>query len=321
LASGVALCEELGDRQRLASALSSQGCWTRIHADYAEGTALLDRALSLARDAADPGLIGWVLQATALSADLRREDERKRARLAAVESIRLDRQTGDALTAAITHWPLGLTALYDRDFPAARQAFATYRDGARAAGDTGGVAVALTLLGDAELVAGDLPAAAPFYQESLALWRDLGVFSARLAHVLCGLGDVALTERDLAAARTCFEESLATAHEAGALGGLARALEGLGRIAALQVRPERAARLCGAAETLRLRAGPGRARDLETHLAYLLPPARATLSTQIQESAWTEGRTMTLEEAVAYALEAQPAAGDGARRGRPPPDA
>lgn len=46
-------------------------------------------------------------------------------------------------------------------------------------GDTGGVAVALTLLGDVARVEGNLAAAAPCYQESLALWRDLGVFSAR----------------------------------------------------------------------------------------------------------------------------------------------
>jgi predicted ATPase/class 3 adenylate cyclase/tetratricopeptide (TPR) repeat protein len=304
LATAVALYEQLGDRQGLCSALTYLGGNTRVHASYVEGTALLDRALALARDLADPRLVANVLGVTALSADLQLDEERRRTRLAADETIRLHRQVGDEFLAAQTHWPLGLAALYEREYAAAREAFAVYRDGARAARDTFGVAVALTLLGDVARVEGDLPAAAPLYQESLAMWCDLGVFSAWLAHTVGGLGEVALAARDLAAARAYFVEGLTSARQAGALAVLARNLEGVGRLAAAQGRPERAARLGGAAETLRRQAGPRRrGPDLETHLAPLLPPARLSLGAEIQAAAWAAGQAMTLEEAIAEALQ------------------
>lgn len=302
LATSVVLYEELGDRPGRVQALSSLGAWTRVHGQYTEGTALLRRALTLARELADSWLIGVVLALSAHSADLQRAEERQGARQAAEEGIRLLRQAGDTLIAAGLHWPLGLTALYARDDAAARHAFAIFRDDARALRDTTGVAFALTMLGDVARVEGELPAAAPFYQESLALWRELGVYTAPLAHALGGLGDVALAAGDKARAHACFVESLTTAQAAGALGQIARALEGLGRLAAAQGRPDRAARLGGAAETVREQAGPARPRDLEAHLVYLLPPDRVPLGAERHRTAWAAGQVMTLEQAIALAL-------------------
>jgi hypothetical protein len=85
------------------------------------------------------------------------------------------------------------------------------------------------------------------------------------------------------------------------------AATGLAGVAARQGQAERAARLFGAVETLRETMGvdvPSPAwralneRDLKD--------AREQLDAETFDAAWTEGRAMTLEEAVAEALAESP---------------
>jgi hypothetical protein len=69
--------------------------------------------------------------------------------------------------------------------------------------------------------------------------------------------------------------------------------------------PTRAARLMGAAEAVRedqeMPLEPVYRRDVYD---ALLASARAALDRESFAAAWAEGRTMSLEQAVAYALEA-----------------
>jgi hypothetical protein len=69
--------------------------------------------------------------------------------------------------------------------------------------------------------------------------------------------------------------------------------------------PTRAVRLAGAA--VALRAGPGQPVNLwsfsEAEVARWLEPARRAVGAQAAIVAWAEGQAMTLEQAVAYALE------------------
>jgi hypothetical protein len=72
--------------------------------------------------------------------------------------------------------------------------------------------------------------------------------------------------------------------------------------------PDRAARLLGAAQalrdTIRRRFSAGQARELDAEVALL----RAALGGPAFAAAWAEGRAMSLEQAVAYALDEQPSA-------------
>ena len=62
---------------------------------------------------------------------------------------------------------------------------------------------------------------------------------------------------------------------------------------------ERSARLFGAAEALGYQQAPAERALREPYLAA----ARSRLEEAAWEAAWAEGRAMTFEEAVAYALE------------------
>ena len=84
--------------------------------------------------------------------------------------------------------------------------------------------------------------------------------------------------------------------------GIGRCLDSLGWVASAQAQPTRAARLFGAAELLYERVGaaphpPWRAEH-ERHVAT----ARARLGDEAFAAAWSEGRDLSPDQAIAYAL-------------------
>jgi hypothetical protein len=70
--------------------------------------------------------------------------------------------------------------------------------------------------------------------------------------------------------------------------------------------PERAARLMGAAQALIDASGQMLPYDERIEYEQSLASARARLADEVAwQAAWQEGRAMTLEQAIAYALEPQ----------------
>jgi non-specific serine/threonine protein kinase len=74
-------------------------------------------------------------------------------------------------------------------------------------------------------------------------------------------------------------------------------------LAAAQQQPERAARLFGAAESLRERIGVPLHPDDQKEHDQKEAAAREALGEPAFSTTWEAGRAMTWEEAVAYALE------------------
>jgi hypothetical protein len=78
---------------------------------------------------------------------------------------------------------------------------------------------------------------------------------------------------------------------------------GLAGVAAAEGQPERAARLLGAAQALIENTdaviGPAERIEVERDLSAV----RTQVGEATFTSAWAEGRAMTLEQAIAYALE------------------
>jgi hypothetical protein len=93
------------------------------------------------------------------------------------------------------------------------------------------------------------------------------------------------------------------------LEGVVDTLEGLGGIAAATAAPPRAARLWGAADALRREIG--NARSVHESIAYerQVKAVRAILTAEAFDQAWDEGRAMSLDHAVRYALD-EPAGRD-----------
>src|SRR5207244_1410055 len=141
-----------------------------------------------------------------------------------------------------------------------------------------------------------------YFEQSLAISRELEDHWGT-AYSLDGLGLRALEQGDYVRANSLLEEGLALRRELGDKSGIARSLERLARAAGRQRQPVRAARLLGAAEALREK------EDIPIMPVDLLPheEAVAQARTQLDEAewdqAWKQGRTLAIEEAMAYALE------------------
>ena len=124
-----------------------------------------------------------------------------------------------------------------------------------------------------------------------------------VAASLLNLGAAEMQRGDHERAETLLREGLGLARDVGDKISLAEGLEYLAGTSGARGRGERAARLYGAAEVLRESLAapllPAERPFYERHLVA----SRSQLDETAWEAAWSEGRAMTMEDAVGYALE------------------
>ncbi|MFQ5796017.1 MAG: BTAD domain-containing putative transcriptional regulator [Candidatus Bipolaricaulia bacterium] len=233
-----------------------------------------------------------------------RQSDYEQATALLEESLALFQELGDKEGIAGSLNRLGLVACSEGDLGRAaalcEEALTLYRE----LGDKLGIADSILYLGHVAQYQDDLGRATALYEESLVLCRGLENKQG-IALSLFHLGNVAVGQGDLGRAVALYEESLILRQEIGDKGGIALCLEGLAGVACANGQPEQAARLFGAAEALREAIGFPLMPPDRTLLDYdrNVAAVRAELSEDAFEAAWTEGRAMTLEQAIAYALE------------------
>jgi tetratricopeptide (TPR) repeat protein len=177
-------------------------------------------------------------------------------------------------------------------------------------GDKQGIAKALVNLGVGAWYRGDYAAAQALFAEGLILMRDLGDGPGALgAHA--NLGFLAVEQCEYATAQAHFTESLRLARDIGDkllivynLVGLAAATIRIG--SATTVTPEdaqRATRLVAAAEAI-LSAMKGTMEpEVRSPCDRTIAAARIALDKEAFDAAWTQGRAMTMHQAITYARE------------------
>ena len=159
------------------------------------------------------------------------------------------------------------------------------------------------VLGSATVAQGDLDLAASRLEEAVAMCRELGNLRD-VSMALFNLGGIERNRGDAARASKAFEEGARISRELGDMLGIAYYVWMFGNVTARLGRPNRAARLWGAAEALREQMGMSFSRfDLATSgYERDLAAVRSALSEASFESAWAEGRAMSPERAIEYAL-------------------
>ena len=161
----------------------------------------------------------------------------------------------------------------------------------------------LSFASAASLSQGDIPRARQLAEKGLSLAREVGARDA-VYLTLHALATVARAEGDHERAARLFGEGLSLSAEVEDHSSLAYYLQGLAAIAASEDRSARAARLWGAAEALLERTeiiAYAHAPDRSLYQRQVAA-ARARLDEGMWAEAWQEGRAMTSEQAVAYAL-------------------
>lgn len=159
-------------------------------------------------------------------------------------------------------------------------------------------------LGRVAQIEGDFVQARRLHQESLRLFHQCKM-EGGFAQGNQSLGEIALAMGDATLATTHLINSLLISQKMGDRMGVAWCLAGLAGVSVLDEEPERAARLWGAAETLRqaIEARPAPAARV-TH-ERLMAQARKQLGEKVFAAAWAEGSALGMEEAIAYAKQGQ----------------
>jgi predicted ATPase/class 3 adenylate cyclase len=169
-------------------------------------------------------------------------------------------------------------------------------------GDKQGLAFCSLNLGLVAITHGDLGRAAKLTEEAVALFRELGS-RGDVSLSLNNLGWIAFLRNDLGKAVDLYKQSLALAWETGMYTVVLDDLVGFACMAGAQGDGVRAAQLCGAAEALHEATGYPRDPTSYAEMEPYLVSGRCQIHEAVWEKAWEEGRTMTLEETVSYALE------------------
>jgi len=287
-----------------AMALFAAGRLTAHWGDYVAGGARLEESVALWRELGDKrGLALALTYANGLGWVALYERRVAEARALFAEGVALWRELGDKWGLAKALWSLG--AAVRRDDPAAarpilEESVALFRD----VGDAWGLMDTRDQLGIVARAEGDYMQAGLLFEESLAISRETGNKGSR-ATSLRGLADVVQDQGDYRRALALYQESVALARRFEWKEGIAQCLVGIGGVASAVGQAERAARLLSAAETLldsiglSLAAWPEVRADFDRYVAA----ARAQLDEATFNAAWAEGRAMSLDQAIALALE------------------
>jgi predicted ATPase/DNA-binding SARP family transcriptional activator len=220
-------------------------------------------------------------------------------------SLALSRESETAFRAAGDDWGKAMTfqgigqATYCLGSPSV--ACALFQEGLKrteALGDRRNIAVFLGLLGTVALQQGDRRAAGRLLEESLAIHRGLGDawgIPAQLAR----LGLIAHAGGDHTAARERFTEAVAVRRQTGDRAGLAASLACFAGLALDEGSLRLAARLLGAAGSLRPRSHhpPLFYVEVTPHEEHAAA-ARAALGDREFEHAWNCGQAMTIDDAL-----------------------
>jgi non-specific serine/threonine protein kinase len=285
---------------RLAGALSR--LWiTRSYLD--EGRRWLETCLrSVAMSAARPRALRGLAILAMEQGDI------DRAADAAEEALDLDRTAGDEAGAALSMGLLADVVAFRGDLARASALYEETAEMALRRGDRLELAITLYNLGHVARLQGDTQTAEDRFEKSLAIFREVEDALGQAA-VLQSLVEVASESGDNHRAFSLLRVSIRFLKEIQYVSGLISSLDAQAGLMARLGQPEVAARLWGAYHALGKEIGLERAHPLEAASHdESVASVRALLGDQVFERAWATGASMTLDEAVDFALELHPAA-------------
>lgn len=233
------------------------------------------------------------------------------------EALRLARASRDNALLASALVGAGQAATALSDFERAEELLQESLELAREVGESRPICVALGSLASLYRASGHSSRARGIWQEQLPLMRSVGDrYSTAIS--LFGLAFSAIEEGQPEDAPLMLTEALALAQQLGYREGIAYFLEGAAAVAMFRSDPRGAAKLLGHMSAIHaeLRFKPlAEDERLNTHTAEA---ARVAVGEPAFATAFQEGENMTVEEALAYGVDAcRPAAAVSATAARP----
>lgn len=303
----LALYQRLEDERGIAWALRLQGnCALFRENDLERATVLFEQSLALAEEVDDKALMSRICQNLG-RATMHRGDYPGAIKLGE-KGLALARETGDRFAVGYLSFLLGMTAARQGNYAAAEafhlDALAVCRD-LKLEVNT---AKTLIPLGEAVRLQKKYDQAVRYYQEQIRLSQGIAGWETAYSTyslALVNLGHVAIRRGDPRSAAGLFRESIDIDKDINVGGDLVSwNLWGLGLVAAAVGRATQAARLYAVVDKM-LEANndelayPEDREDFRRDIASV----REQLGEGDFTAAWAEGRRMSPEEALAYALE------------------
>jgi predicted ATPase/DNA-binding winged helix-turn-helix (wHTH) protein len=270
-----------------------------VHGYPGEGRMWLERILAES-SGVDRALRAKAFQIAGMLACLQGHYQQAEALIA--ESLILFQALGDQDGIACALNGLGMLARDQGEGERARELITASLELRRALGDQLGIANTLVDLGWTAYCQDDCGRANELIEAGLTVFRELG-HRGGIATALGHLGQVACSQGDYMRARALLAESMALFRATGDRCGIAACLEAVAEIAGAQSQIAQAARLWGAAAATREAIGIPLAPVGRAHYEWQLTSVCAQLDPALWRDAWAEGRAMTMEQALAYALD------------------
>jgi predicted ATPase/class 3 adenylate cyclase len=196
---------------------------------------------------------------------------------------------------------LGTLATNQKDYGSAQQYYEASLVIQRELGNRRGIAAALNNLGNIANYQGEPATSRPYHEESLEIARAMcdpfGIYIN-----LLNLGEVNFIAKEYHAAGVMWRECLAIVVEHTIKFYIPWALMALAGLIAVTDTPLNAARIWGVLERLKEEAGGILPIQFKEKVDSQVPAARAALNDDAAfDAAWKEGRSMSLEQAIALA--------------------
>ncbi|MBI1742495.1 tetratricopeptide repeat protein [Candidatus Acetothermia bacterium] len=298
LEKAISLAREVGMKEDLAIALLYLGHAQQYENNWGQSTTRLTESLRLFRELSDEWGMARVL--TRLGLGEWWQGHYRQATTLLEESLTIFQKLKDKRSMALSLNILGLVFYSQGDLHRATALFEESLALFQELGETG--SVVLSNLGSLANIQGDYERASKLLEKSIALYRKEGS-KLGIAMALPHLGNLAVNLDDLHRALALFKEGLVVSNEISYKPGIISGIKGIATVASRHGNIIRAARLLGAAEALREAIGIVIVPDERIMGEQTLAIGRSALGEETFAKAWAQGLAMTLEQAIAYALE------------------
>jgi predicted ATPase/DNA-binding XRE family transcriptional regulator len=296
----LSLFREVADKFGAAQCLMIIAGYARVKGDLERARAIEEEHLALRKEIGDKD--GIAMAQAYLGLTVWRQGDYQQAKELYEESLAGFREVGNIyfLGQALS-WLSGIAQEQGNHEQAAR----LLREGltlAQNVGDMTMIVNGLDDLGQLARTQGDYKLAAKRFNEELIMCREAGYIFG-ISSALQGLGRVAQSQEDYIAARSFYSEAIVLSQEISDSLTVALNLSAFATLAAAQNKPELTALLVGAAETQIPSIRFEMSKTERAEHAQAVAAARASLGEEAFAAAYESGKKMTLDEAVAFALE------------------
>jgi non-specific serine/threonine protein kinase len=289
----------VGDRQGIASSLNALGVNARVRGDFAEARVYHEEALEICNSREDPYGVGETSYHFALMAI--EQGRYADARVLLDQTLERGKDLGSGVYTAFANDAIAVldraTGEADRARAVAEDVLAFIRQSA-----PGRLPTTLMRLATIARSQGDLDAAGAFAQEAAedAERQDVPIWIVDARHTSAL---VSFSHGDLERAREGLAWALRRRADLGLRPDVEQSIEALAHVEAAERRAERAATLLGAADALRSQLGtvvhPADRREHEDAIVR----TREAIGDDAFRAAWSTGANMSMDEAVAFALD------------------